>query len=130
VKFKYFIVLLLMTMGAAMAAPDDSDSMDAEIDYLLTTVAQSDCVFIRNGKEYDGADARDHLQMKRKRGRKYYDKTEQFIERIASKSSWSGKPYRIRCGDLEENAGDWFTSLLETFREDSGAAIPGTLQER
>jgi hypothetical protein len=93
--------------------------MDAEIDYLLGTVASSDCLFIRNGKEYAGADAQKHLQMKRERGRKYYDSSDEFIERIASKSSWSGKPYRIRCGDVEENAGDWFTSLLDTFRQES-----------
>ena len=93
--------------------------MDAEIDYLLATVAASDCVFIRNGKEYDGADAQKHLEMKRKRGRKYYDSSEEFIERIASKSSWSGKPYRIRCGDGEENAGDWFSQKLEQYRSNN-----------
>jgi hypothetical protein len=91
-------------------------TMDAEIDFLLTSVAESSCIFIRNGKEYAGAAARDHLQMKRERGRKYFDTTEQFIERLASKSSWSGKSYRIRCGETEEDAGDWFTRALQTYR--------------
>ena len=40
--------------------------------------------------------ARDHLQMKRERGKRYYDSTEEYIDRIASKSSWSGKPYKIQ----------------------------------
>lgn len=115
---------MLVTMGAATAAFAESDSMDVEIDFLLATVAGSDCVFIRNGKEYDGEDAQKHLQMKRERGRKHYDNSEEFIERIASQSSWSGKPYRIRCGADEENAGDWFTSLLEAFREGAGAGNP------
>jgi Family of unknown function (DUF5329) len=91
-------------------------SMDDEIDFLLASVAESGCIYIRNGKEHSGDAARDHLQMKRERGRKYYDTTEEFIERIASKSSWSGKPYRIRCGDTEEDAGAWFTRTLESFR--------------
>lgn len=123
-KFRNVIILLLAAMGVATAATVENDPMDVEIDYLLTTVAESDCVFIRNGKEYDGEDARKHLQMKRERGRKYYDSSEEFIERIASKSSWSGKPYRIRCGDAEENAGDWFMSLLESYRAGSAAATP------
>lgn len=101
---------------ACAAVYADDATMDAEIDFLLKSVAESDCVFIRNGKEHGGAAARDHLQMKRERGRKYYDTTEQFIERIASKSSWSGKPYRIRRGDSEEDASAWFTRTLESFR--------------
>jgi hypothetical protein len=91
-------------------------AMDAEIDFLLTSVAESNCIFVRNGKEHAADAARDHLQMKRERGRKYYDTTEEFIERIASKSSWTDKPYRIRCGDTEEDASAWFTRALESFR--------------
>ena len=114
------ILLVAVLFGTAALAAESE--MDTEIDYLLAAVVESDCVFIRNGKEYDGEDARDHLQMKRERGTKYYDSSEEFIERIASKSSWSGKPYRIRCGSVEENAGDWFASLLGTFRKESLAA--------
>lgn len=103
----------MLTLTTARA---DNGNMDAEIDFLLTTVAESQCTFIRNGKEYAGDAARDHLQTKRERGKKYFDTTELFIERIAGKSSWSGKPYRIRCGENEEDAGDWFTRELESFR--------------
>ena len=102
---------------ACPAAFADATAMDAEIDFLLASVAESGCIYIRNGKEHSGEAARDHLQMKRERGRKYYETTEEFIERIASKSSWSGKPYRIRCGDTEEDAGKWFTRALESFRK-------------
>jgi low affinity Fe/Cu permease len=101
---------------ACPAAFADPTAMDAEIDFLLTSVAESHCIYIRNGKEHSGEAARDHLQMKRERGKKYYDTTEEFIERIASKSSWSGKPYRIRCDDTEEDASAWFTRALESFR--------------
>ncbi len=91
--------------------------MDEEIDFLIRSVAESECTFIRNGREHDAAAASDHLQMKRERGRRYYDTTEEFIERIASRSSWSGKDYRIRCGDDEPvTARDWFLSRLKVFR--------------
>ena len=108
---------LVATLFAASAAHADESTMNAEIDYLLEAVAGSDCVFIRNGDEHDAAAARDHLKMKRKRGRRYYDSTEQFIERIASRSSWSGKDYHIRCGaEPEQTARDWFTAVLDKYR--------------
>jgi hypothetical protein len=106
---------IFLALALSPAFADDS-AMDAEIDYLLATVAKSSCTFIRNGKEHDAGDARDHLQMKRRRGKRYFDSTEEFIERLASKSSWTGKPYRIRCGDEEVDAGDWFTALLTEHR--------------
>jgi len=92
--------------------------MDAEIDFLLQRVADSNCLFVRNGHEYDGIAARKHLQMKRQRGRKYYASSEEFIERIASHSSWTGKPYLIRCGgEPESTAQAWFSALLGEYRE-------------
>ena len=95
-------------------------TMDEEIDYLLASVGASDCTFIRNGKSYAAKSAQDHLQMKRKRGKRYYDSADEFIDRIASKSSFSGKPYRIQCGDdPEQTAAAWFTALLRQHREDS-----------
>ena len=92
--------------------------MDEEIDYLLTAVGTSDCTFIRNGKRYAAAAAQEHLQMKRKRGKRYYDNADEFIENLASKSSMSGKLYMIQCGDDDEQpSGDWFAAQLAKFRE-------------
>jgi len=111
------VMVLAGSMLVAQAAPGDEATMNAEIDHLLAAVAGSDCVFIRNGDEHAAAAARDHLEMKRKRGRRYYDSTEEFIERIASRSSWSGKDYRIRCGSgPEQPAQDWFTHVLQEYR--------------
>lgn len=110
-----FACLYLVFAGIALAAANDG--MNEEIDYLIAEVALSDCVFIRNGKEHEATAASKHLQMKRQRGKRYYDTTEQFIDRIASKSSWSGKEYRIRCKDgtaMPANA--WFSAKLTAFR--------------
>ena len=109
-------IFLALTMSSAFAG---GEAMDAEIDFLLESVASSSCTFIRNGKEHGASDARDHLQMKRRRGKRYFDSTEEFIERLASESSWTGKPYRIRCGDEEVNAKSWFTSRLTVYRRQS-----------
>jgi hypothetical protein len=80
-------------------------------------------VFIRNGKEHNSTAARDHLQMKRKRGKRYYSNTEEFIDRIASQSSWTGRDYQIRCGKQQAvSAKSWFTSLLEGLRKSHAAS--------
>ena len=91
--------------------------MESEIDYLLLSVERSDCVFIRNGKPHDSVAAVKHLQMKHERGRRYYDSTEEFIARIASRSSLSGKPYLIDCPDQAPvEAKSWFSQKLADYR--------------
>lgn len=117
-----FLAVTLIGAGfvaAAFAADDSAATMNAEIDYLLQSVAGSDCVFIRNGKEHDAFSARDHLQTKRKRGRRYFSSADEFIERLASSSSWSGKDYMIRCGDTSQTAYAWFTAALVRYRSDA-----------
>lgn len=110
--------LLLLAGLLAFVPPAGAETgMDEEIDYLLQAVAASGCTFIRNGKEAEAADAVDHLQMKRKRGKRYYSSTEEFIDRIASSSSWSGKPYLIACGDADPAPiRDWYLEALDEFR--------------
>jgi hypothetical protein len=111
------VAALIAALSIALGASAQADDMESEIDYLVAQIGQSDCTFIRNGKEHSAKNAEDHLQMKRRRGKRYYDTTEQFIERIASKSSWTGKPYLIRCGDGESvPAGAWLRERLEEFR--------------
>jgi len=95
-----------------------AEEVPTEIDYLLTTVGGSDCVFIRNGKRHDAADAEDHLRMKYRRGKRYAPTTEDFIERLASKSSMSRKLYQIDCpGEEPVPSGDWLTLRLAEFRD-------------
>ena len=91
--------------------------MNSEIDYLLDTVGESGCVFIRNGKEHAASAAKDHLQTKRKRGRRHFESADEFIERLASRSSLSGREYTIRCGDELVSANTWFTAALERYRK-------------
>ncbi len=70
-----------------------------KIESILSALAKSDAIFIRNGTEYSGADAAEHLRSKwNYAGDKIKTATE-FIDRLASKSSASGKPYQVRCKD-------------------------------
>ncbi len=104
-----------LLFGAASSGADEPG--DAEIQYLLTYVADSGCVFHRNGDDHDAADAADHLRLKYSRGRRYADTAENFIDRLASESSWSGETYRVTCGDTTEPSGDWLHRALADYRE-------------
>lgn len=102
---------------AAVAAP--SEQARREITQLMDGLAQSQCEFQRNGKWYGRADARAHLQRKYDYllKRDLVDTAEQFIERAASKSSISGRAYRVRCpGQPEIEAAQWFRHRLLALR--------------
>ncbi len=114
---RHRILGCLLLAFALMPVVSLADTMDEEIDYLISSVGRSGCTFIRNGKRYSGRDARAHLRSKRRRNAHLIDSTEEFIEKIASESSTSGKPYLIRCGrQQQETANAWFTALLEKHR--------------
>ena len=109
-----FVVLLSFSSSAIWA---EEQAVTVEVGYLIASVSESGCKFVRNGKEHTASEAADHLRMKARKGKRYYDTTEEFIERIASKSSWSGKPYLIQCADAPAvTAGDWFTGVLAEYR--------------
>jgi hypothetical protein len=79
-------------------------------------VAESDCEFNRNGSRHSSETAAEHLELKYSRGKRYADSAEAFIERLASKSSWSGKPYQMICDGETQPASDWLTMRLEALR--------------
>ncbi len=106
----------------ALAAP--AQKTRSEIGLLMDALAASGCQFQRNGNWHDAREAREHLQRK-------YDyllkndrvgNTEQFIDRAASKSSMSGRAYRVKCGGLEQDAATWFGERLRQLRESSETA--------
>ena len=102
---------------ALLSTASLADTKDDEIDYLLSSVGKSGCTFIRNGKRYSGKDARAHLKSKRRRNAHLIGSTEEFIEKLASKSSMSGKSYLISCkGEKQQTAGEWFTAVLRKYR--------------
>jgi hypothetical protein len=56
-------------------------------------------VFIRNGSEYDGAKAAAHLRRKLDYAGKRITTADLFIDKLATGSSMTGKPYKIRFAD-------------------------------
>lgn len=120
-----WLALALLAAGAVQAAP--SAAAEREIQQLMQALGQSGCQFERNGSWYDSAQAQEHLQKKlaylRKRG--LADTAELFIERGASQSSLSGKPYHVRCGKGPAmTAASWLQARLVQLRAAARATPP------
>jgi hypothetical protein len=110
-------LVLILAGFLALPLPLLADTAEQEINYLIQQVAESGCTYIRNGTEHDAADAADHLRLKYQRGNRHADTAENFIDRLATESSWTGEPYVLRCGDKSEPAGTWLHRALETYRQ-------------
>ena len=109
-------LLLALALACAVAAASPARP---EIDALLARLQSSGCSFERNGSWYDAAKARDHLLRKLEylEDRNLVQTSEQFIDRAASGSSMSGRPYRVRCGSappVESRA--WLSEQLKVVR--------------
>jgi len=115
--------VLSMVVGLSFLPPvlaQPVSNAQTEINYLLDFVEISGCEFYRNGSWYDSVRAQDHL-------RKKYDylaardrivTAEDFIEKAASESSFTGIPYEIRCGGgcTTVATSAWLLAVLGRYR--------------
>jgi hypothetical protein len=106
-------------LGAMLWLPpawgEPAPKLQHEVDSLLGSIARSGCEFYRNGTWYNAQQAVSHLRDKYRylTDNNMVTTTEQFIERGASESSFSGKPYRIRCnGGTPVNSEPWLRGKL------------------
>ncbi|GAB2867064.1 YfeK family protein [Pseudoduganella ginsengisoli] len=113
------IAVLAAAFSAAANATPTAAPVRAEIDALLNKLQSSGCQFNRNGSWYSGAEAKSHLLRKLE----YFEdkgsvkNTEQFIELAASKSSSSGKPYQVKCGNAAAMPSQqWLNAELSAIR--------------
>lgn len=111
--------LLACASTCAFAGPTPAP-VRAEIDALLGKITASNCQFERNGSWHKAPDARAHLLRKLEYIEKRSEtitRTEQFIELAASKSSFSGRPYRVKCGAAEPMTSQaWLNQELKVLR--------------
>jgi hypothetical protein len=113
----------LLVLGSVAAAPL-SAAARTEIEGLLSELAASSCEFNRNGTWYGADVARTHLLRKLKylEDRDAVQTAEQFIERAASGSSVTGRPYLVRCGNAGAVPSEtWLRARLQAMRVPKGA---------
>ncbi len=116
------LVLLLLGVSGPPAAGADPARTRQEIDHLMGYIAAAQCRFIRNGKAYDAQTAREHIQRKDDHLHSRIRTAEDFIRYAASRSSMSGEPYRIACGNQMVRCADWLHEELVRFRRQTGGA--------
>jgi hypothetical protein len=111
------LVLGLLSVPAARAEPPIN--VQIEVNFLLGYVEGSGCAFYRNGTWHDSRTAQAHLRDKYKylAARNLITTTEDFIDRAATKSSLSGRPYEVRCnGGATVTSSQWLRAELARFR--------------
>ncbi len=111
------ILLCVLALGFFFSGNISHASGNEEIDYLLNHLANSGCTFIRNGDEHEAKEARDHLEMKYNYAKRRIKTAEDFIDKIASKSSLSRKLYEVHCGNVKMPSKQWLYEVLAAHRE-------------
>ena len=106
-----FFLLMILSFHSSCAA-----GTNEEIASLLLFVEHSDCTFIRNGKHYDALNARGHIEKKYNYFKDKITTTEEFIRYSATKSTMSGKLYRVVCNGVGMNSSDWLLAELDKLR--------------
>jgi Family of unknown function (DUF5329) len=114
--FVSFSVLVTLILPAAVATATD-EMLLRSINHLLTYVEESNCVFIRNGKEHDSKEAAKHMKTKYDYFMFNIKTPEEFIEKAASKSIISSQLYWVRCADHSPiPSAEWLTQELTNYR--------------
>jgi hypothetical protein len=111
------LLLGLLLVPAARAEPPKIVQM--EINFLLGYVEGSGCQFYRNGTWYDSRAAQAHLRDKYNylASMNLIGSCEDFIDRAATESSFSGQPYAVRCsGGATMKSSVWLRDELARFR--------------
>jgi len=98
-------------------APPRAEDVTAVVEYLLARIAGSGLTFIRNGSEHTAAEAAAHIRDKYEHFKREIKTPEDFIDKAATKSMLSGKPYLVKLPDgTTRPAADWLRDLLAEYR--------------
>ena len=104
-KIKNIIIMLLLLMSNHTLSKELNES--EKIDWLINQVKMSDISFLRNGDVHTSKEAAKHLRFKLTSAKKMFwffgpeknFKVQEFIDKIASKSSSTGNEYKVRLKD-------------------------------
>ncbi|MGC2458878.1 MAG: DUF5329 domain-containing protein [Gallionellaceae bacterium] len=118
-RWKIGWVLMLGLLLVPVARAEPPVNVQIEVNFLLGYVEGSGCEFYRNGSWYDSKAAQQHLRDKYKylAAGNQINTTEDFIEKAATKSSFSGQPYGVKCKDgVSVTSSQWLRDELARFR--------------
>jgi hypothetical protein len=116
------LLLLISVLAPLSYAAPTPEHVRVEIDALLARLQSSGCKFYRNGQWFGAARAKRHLLSKLENAEEVttIDDTDEFIALVATKSSASGRPYQVRCGDgAVRSSAEWLSAELAAMRAES-----------
>jgi len=109
----------MFSVGMAGVAFAQTPVVNQEISELLSRLESSQCEFNRNGTWYAPEKARNHLERKLAyiEARGDLKSTEQFIELAATRSSFTGRAYQVRCPSSPAvSSQTWLMGILKDMR--------------
>jgi hypothetical protein len=118
-QLKMCSALLLGLLLVPVARAEPPTNVQIEVNFLLGYVEGSGCEFYRNGSWYDSKAAQQHLRDKYQylMTLNLINTTEDFIEKAATKSSFSGQPYGVKCnGGVSLTSNQWLRDELARLR--------------
>jgi hypothetical protein len=123
-RHKHLSLVAVATLALSAFAAVPTPSAKAEIDQLLTRLQSSGCQFERNGSWHDATEARAHIERKYRYllKKELVGTTEDFILGAATQSSMSGKPYQVKCGNVQLTSAQWMRDQLKQLRATPGSA--------
>jgi hypothetical protein len=113
---RHHIAILLIAVTVLVHMESQADT-GIEIKHIIEYIENSNCTFIRNGKEYNTKEALVHIQNKYKYTKHWIKSAEDFIKYTVTKSSMSGRPYKVRCDGMEILSAEWLSEELKRFRK-------------
>ncbi|MBT2322180.1 DUF5329 family protein [Variovorax paradoxus] len=114
------LALLPALAPSAMATPsaEEHKLIAALIGWVR---GMSTMTFMRNGEPHDAAEAAEHMQAKYEHFRKEIVTAEDFIDRCASRSEVTGKPYMVKLADGKlHDANGFLMGELRAMRRRGG----------
>ncbi len=114
------LVLMLGLLTAPVAYAVPPASVQIEVNFLLGYIEGSGCDFYRNGIWYGPKKALAHLRDKYRYlvASNMINTAEDFIEKGATESSFTGLPYEVRCnGSAPTMTNQWLRDELARFRK-------------
>lgn len=116
---KHYIFLALL-LGSLVVLAEDKTTLNKTIDHLIATVENSKCTFVRNGSDHTPKEAAEHMRKKYDYYKKEIKTPADFIEKCASKSELSGKPYLVKFSDGKTvKCKDWLDEELKKYQQGS-----------
>lgn len=118
-KIVLFLVAMMMLAVAGSAnASIRPYTEQQKIDEVLQVIEKSNVTFIRNGSDHSAHEAAEHLKKKLAYVGDKVQTAKDFINELATASSFTGRPYMVKLDDGREvTSHEWLMARLSEIEQ-------------